>query len=119
MAKRGFSLLELIIAVFLVTVVLFPLLQELASVVAASAGSEAEVTALNLAEAKLEGELNTTYSSVTAETKAVVTNFSKYKRQVTVATPLTNLKKVGVVVFWTPSGGTERSLSLETYVTNY
>jgi prepilin-type N-terminal cleavage/methylation domain-containing protein len=119
LSKRGFSLLELLIAIFLVGAVLFPLLQELGSVVAASASSESEVISLNLAQEKMESLLALPYNSLTWEARAPISGYPSFQREVLLSIPQPNLKKAKVIVYWTPAQGTERSISFESCVANY
>jgi len=117
--RRGFTLLELLLAVLFVTVGLFPLLNTLNSVLRVSAGSESQIVALNLAQARLEEELYRPYVAVTAEPTAALANSPAFRRGVAVSSPSANLKKVSVTVYWTTPQGQQDRLTLETYAVNY
>jgi prepilin-type N-terminal cleavage/methylation domain-containing protein len=119
MSKRGFTLLELLLTVIIIVSALFPLLQILSKAILASAGTESEITALNLAQSRMEDLRNLAYGNISSETKASVAAFPNFKREVMVTTPRPNLKNVKVIVYWTLGGGSENNLSFESYVANF
>lgn len=84
---------------------------------AASTDGENMVTAAHLAHRRLEELANLTYAAVASEAKAAITTpsgFSRFSRQVTVTTPIANLKQIAVTVYWNAPGG-ETSAALQTY----
>ena len=65
----------------------------------------------------MESLKNTAYASVANEVKAAVSGFSAFQREVTVSTPVTNLKQITVTVYWYNKTN-ELSTSLVTYRSN-
>ncbi len=115
--KNGFTLLEVLLTIILM-VVGFSFLSQAASQ-GFSVGTENEnvFIASRLAQEKLEMLRNTSYASVANETKAVVSGFTAFQREVVVTTPQTDLKQVTVNVYWY-SKANELNVSLVTYVSN-
>jgi hypothetical protein len=74
-----------------------------------------------LAQLKLEEFAGGSFSSIATESRAAVSGFTGFERQVTVSTPSgtdSNFKQVVVTVYWQTKGG-ELSTALTTYVANY
>lgn len=75
-----------------------------------------------LAQLKLEEFQGTAFSSIAGESRAAVSGFTGFERQVTVTSSPggtdSNFKQVVVTVYWQTKGG-ELSTSLTTYVANY
>lgn len=113
----GFTLLEILLTIILM-VVGFSFLSQAASQ-GFFVGTENEnvFVASRLAQEKLEMLRNTSYAGVANETKAAVSGFSAFQREVVVTTPQTNLKQVTVSVYWY-SKANELNVSLVTYVSN-
>lgn len=116
--RRGFTLLELLLTFVLFTAGFLALSQALTLGLAVSGTNEDLLVGINLAQEKLEELRNKSYSSVASETKAAVSGFSAFQREVTVTTPQTNLKQVTVTVYWNHKSS-EISTSLVTYVGNF
>ena len=57
------------------------------------------------------------YASIANETKAAVSGFPAFQREVVVTTPQANLKQAVVNVYWY-SKASELNVSLVTYVSN-
>ena len=79
--------------------------------------NESGLTALNLAQEKMEELRDKTYANVVNESKAAVTGFTAFQREVVVTTPQSNLKQVSVNVYWY-SKSNEANVGLVTYVSN-
>lgn len=119
-ASRGFTLLEVMLALALFAVATVALMELLQRSYEGMADGESILSASHLAQRRLEELRNTAYSSLTDESKASVSSpsgFSRFSRQVTVTTPYTNLKQVVVTVSWNAPGG-ETNVSLQTYRSN-
>lgn len=82
-------------------------------------GVDVEATSIsaNLAQEKMESLKNTSFSSIANETRAVVSGFSSYEREVVVSTVATNLKQATVNVYKTVQGG-DVTTTLVTYISN-
>lgn len=116
-AAAGFTLLEVLLALVLLTTAILSLSEAFSGGLFLGSQNENDLVALSLAREKMETIRNTAYSSVADETKAVVTGFPAYQREVVVTTPQTDLKQVAVNVTW-DDRSTELSTSLVTYVSN-
>ena len=114
---KGFTLLEVLLALLLFTAAFIALSLAVSQGLFVSGDSEASLVASNLAQEKMEEIRNTAYSSIANEAKAAVSGFSSYQREVVVSTPLTNLKQVAVNVYWFNKAN-ELSVSLVTYASN-
>jgi prepilin-type N-terminal cleavage/methylation domain-containing protein len=115
--RKGFTLLEVLLAVVLLVGGFMALSQAVVTGLFVSGENEQELMASNLAQERMEDIRNTAYASIAAETRAPVAGFTSYEREVTVTTPLANLKQVNVTVYW-HSKSDELSFSLVTYVSN-
>jgi len=114
---KGFTLLEVLLAVLLFAAT-FTVLAGAVSVGLSSGGdNESSLIAANLAAEKMELLKRTSYASIANETKAAVTNFTPFSREVVFTTPVTNMKQVTVTVYWYYKSA-ELSYSLVTYFSN-
>lgn len=115
--EKGFTLLEVLMAVLLLTTGFMALSGAFSMGLFASGNSESLLLATHLDQEKMEEIRNKSYASVASETRAAVSGFPSFEREVAVSTPLTNLKQVSVNVYWNNKGD-ELSTSLVTYVSN-
>ena len=83
----------------------------------AGGNNESFLIGTYLAQEKMEEIKNKSYSSITNETKATVTGFTPFQREVAVSVPQTDLKEITVTVYWFNKGD-ELSTNLVTYVSN-
>ena len=113
----GFTLLEVLLAVLLVTLGFLALSQAFSLGLFASGNNDSLVVAGHLAQEKIEEIRNKTYSNVSNETRATVTGFPAFEREVVVSTPQTNLKQVSVNVYWFNKDD-ELSTRFVSYVSN-
>ncbi len=113
----GFTLLEVLLALLLVTVGSLALSQAFSLGLFASADDESLLVSTQLAQEKMEEIRNKSYASIANETRAAVSGFSGFEREVVVSTPLTSLKQVSVNVYWF-NKASELSTSLVTYASN-
>jgi prepilin-type N-terminal cleavage/methylation domain-containing protein len=117
--KQGFTLIELLIAIVLAASGLMALMQLIGVAIFADSDLEYSLTALNLANEKLEELKDSDYSSVTSATESSISGFPfADDRVVTVSEVNTDLKDVQVEVRWTQKGG-QQSIQLRTYIADY
>jgi prepilin-type N-terminal cleavage/methylation domain-containing protein len=119
MVKRGFSLVELLIAIVLIVTALVPLLQAMGSALFVSTGSETESAALALAVSRMEQLKALSYAAITAEARTALSGSAGLQRAVAVSSPAVDLKQVTVTVFWPTVVSAESAVTLETYVANF
>lgn len=115
--KKGFTLLEVLLTVVLVSVGFAALLQSAGVAIFASGSNELELTAVNIAQNKMEDIRTGPYTSIVNESRSVLGDYPAFEREVVVTTPVTNLRQVTVNVYWTTKS-TENNISLVTYVSN-
>ena len=115
--KRGFTLLETLLAVLLMSIGFVVLLQFLGTGLFAGSENENDLVALHLAQEKVEELRNKSYASVANETKAAVSGFPVFQREVVITTPVANLKQATINVYWN-SKSNELHTTLVTYVSN-
>ncbi len=116
---KGFTLIELLIAIVLIVVGLAALMGAMSAGICADAALEYRLTALNLANEKLEELKDSDYSLVTSATESSISGFSWVDdRIVTVSEVDTGLKDVQVEVRWTQKSNTQ-SVAVETYIADY
>ena len=114
---KGFTLLEVLLALLIFTAGFVALSLAIYQGLFVSGTSESELMATNLAGEKMEEIRNQSYSTISNESRAAVSGFSSYEREVTVSTPITNLKQVTVNVYWFTKDD-EMNVSLVTYASN-
>lgn len=114
---KGFTLLEVLLAVILLTVSFLVLTEGLTLGLVAASDSESMLIATHLAQEKLEEIRNRSYGAIASETKAPVSGYSAFEREVTVTLPQANLKQVSVDVTWLHKTD-ELKVNLVTYVSN-
>ncbi len=112
--ENGFTLLELLLTLILLGAGLASLLSAISLILASGGINESEVVATHLAEEKMETLKNTSYSGIANETKAVVSGFTSFQREVAVTTPVTSLEQITVTVYWNHKSA-ELSKNLVTY----
>ena len=113
----GFTLFEMVLVIALVTTASVALLQALGTGLFAGRENENETVAANLAQEKIEELRKKSFSGISSETRAAVSGFSPYEREVVVSTVQTGLKQATVNVYWTSKSATLSS-SLVTYASD-
>lgn len=119
--KQGFTLIEVLIAIVLAASGLMILMQLMGVAIFADSDLEYSLTALNLANEKLEELKNSNdYNSiVTSPPETSIPGFSWVDdRVVDVNEVETGLKNVQVEVRWTQKGG-QQSIKVRTYIADY
>ena len=118
--KRGFTLVEVLITLVIITGGMAALLMAFSSALGVSGNIEEEEAAVNIANAVMEELNDTTYSGLQGFTKDAGTIFSGltgYTVAVTTTKPA-NPARVDVKVSWIGKGGTS-SITLTKLATDY
>ena len=111
--------MEVLLVIILLAAAFIPLLQVFSSGLLVSNEIKGSNTAIILAQQKLGEIKNTSFSAISSEAKAVISAYPAYQRQVIVNTPSTNLKDIMIIVYWKPGEGSETSVSVETFISNF
>ena len=115
MSKKGFTLLEIMIAVSIAAFGITAIILSFSIAVGGAIDTESTGIALHLAEDRLEEMHNLDYATgLVSETRAAVSGFPLFERQVDISEPFTDLKQAIVTVYW-KSKGTDVSTILRTY----
>jgi len=101
--QRGFTLIEVLIALFILSVVLLALGAVVISVMRATAQSKEMAAAVTLAQDKIESLKNSSFSSLTSAGDSPSLGNIAYNRQWTISTA-GNIKIITVSVNWTGRG---------------
>jgi prepilin-type N-terminal cleavage/methylation domain-containing protein len=116
--QRGMTLVEILVAAFVITIGLVAVATGMQLATAGVATGQQQTTASFLAEQRLEdiksfavslnsaqGLANVTSTSFPAdEAYGSITNYPSYRRTTTITTPTATTKRVTVSVFWFPVG---------------
>jgi len=114
--SRGFTLFEALIALIILTVGIVATVGLFSSGLAGNVDAENTAVAMNLAQRRMEEIRNLDFDTgIVDETKAAVSGFSNFQREVVVSEPETDLKQVTVNVYWSYKGG-EVTVPLVTYI---
>jgi len=117
---KGFTLIELLIAIVLIVVGLVTLMGIMSVGMCADAALEYRLTALNLANEKIEELKDTAFGSISDgnEPGSAIGFDWVDQRIVDVNEVKTGLKDVQVEVRWTQKGG-QQSIKVRTYIADY
>ena len=102
MRRRGFTLIEMILVLVVITVALFPLVQSFsAGIRGGKAASDAD-TAISLARQKMELMRSVPFALIqpTSEAAGSIAGFPGFSREAVVENTAVNLKEVTVNVYW-------------------
>ena len=115
---RGFTLVEIMVAVFLVTIALLSLVSVTVIVIKGNSFSKTMTAATTLARDKMEDLKNTNYTSI-ASSASPETVQNTYQRSWTVATdsPAANMSTITVTVNWV-WGGQTRNVTMQSIIAN-
>ncbi len=113
---KAFSLLEILIAIMIFTVGIVSVIGLFNMGLFGDVDVENTFTALALTQRRLEEIRNLDFTTgIVNETKAAVTGFTGFQREVIVTQPQTDLKQVMVTTYWTAKAN-EVGTSLVTYI---
>ena len=112
--NRGFTLVEIMIAVFILVVALLGLISVTVMVIKGNSFSKTMTTATTLAKDKMEQLKNTGYDSLAGGTDTVESIFTR-TWTITSDSPATGMKTIEVKVEWDWQGAT-RNVTLRTIV---
>ena len=115
MGKRGFTILEVLIASILVGGSMFAITEAFNRGVFGLGEVEDYSLALTLTQEKLEEIKNSSFDSVSSETKGTVSGFSDFNREVNITNVDSDLKQVVVITYWNVPNG-EKNVNLTTYI---
>jgi type IV pilus assembly protein PilV len=117
--EEGFTLIEITIALVVMSIGLTALAAVQISAIRGNAFSKRMTTAVSIADGKMEQIKNGSYASIIPESATQVTQSNmNFTRQVTVTNniaPLTNTKTVNVTVSWS-EGSKSHSVPITTIV---
>ena len=120
-SKKGFSLIELMVAVVILAMAIFGIFHAYSAGFMGMADARDRTVATNYAQEKMEEIINKPFESITDE---ILTDISvtKFGREVTVTQYLgisiDDLKKVTTIVSWDNRKGELKSVSIETLIYN-
>jgi prepilin-type N-terminal cleavage/methylation domain-containing protein len=104
--EEGFTLLEIMIALVILSIALVALAGLQVSAIKGNAFSKRMTTAVSIGNEKMEQLKNSSYANILSESPIQVTQSNmNFTRQVTVTNnnPLPNMKTVNVMVTWSDS----------------
>ncbi len=119
MKSKGFTLLEILLIIIILILVFFPLLEMLSSGLLVSDKVKSTNTAMILAQQQMEAVKNSSFTSISSTPQTTIASYPAYSSQVIVSTPQTNLKDVQVIVYWLSVTGSQTSVSIETFISNF
>ena len=115
-SRKAFSLLEILIAIMIFTVGVISVIGLFNMGLFGGLDAENTSTALALSQRRLEEIRNLAFDAgIINESKAAVTGFPGFQREVIVTQPQTDLKQVTVTTYWTAKAN-EVGTSLVTYI---
>ena len=112
---RGFTLLEILITVLLFTIGFIAVISIFSAAIIGNVDAENTSIAINLAQRRMEDIRNLSYASIVNESRAAVSGFPGFEREVGVTEPETDLKLVVINVYWVYKGD-DVTIPLRTYV---
>ncbi len=115
-SNKAFSLLEILVAIIIFTAGIIPMMGLFNMGLFGDLDAENTSMALALTQRRLEEMRNLNFDTgIVNESKAAVTGFSGFQREVIVTEPQTDLKQVTATTYWTAKAN-EVGVSLVTYI---
>jgi len=108
--KKGFSLIELMIAAAILAMAIFGIFHAYSAGFMGMAGARDRTVATNYAREAMEDIKNMDFEKITTTTKSVISSNTKYRVDVNVSSESANLKKVITVVSWKDRNGTGKTV---------
>ncbi len=118
LSKKGFSLIELMVAVVILAMAIFGIFNAFSSAWMGMANARDRTVATNYAREKMEDIKNKPFSEITNESPADIPGQTKFKREVIVDDSIANLKKATTTVSWKNRKGVDKEVELVTLVYN-
>lgn len=120
MKRSGFTLLEMILVLVVITIAIFPLVESFSSGIIASKDITNTNIAIELAQQKAEQLQTVSFASIVSSSEALgsIPRYPNFSREAVVSEPLTNLKQVNIKVYW-KSGPKNDFFDVSTYFVNY
>lgn len=134
--ERGMTIVEILVAVFIITIGLVAVATGMQLATAGVATGQQQTTAAFLAEERLEdikafalgsatvnqGWANLTAANFGNEAYGTIANYSRYRRTTTITNSTATTKRIDVSVFWIPVGvassNSERSVTFSVVLTS-
>jgi prepilin-type N-terminal cleavage/methylation domain-containing protein len=116
----GFTLLEMMLALALLSVGMVSLMELMQRAHRGVAGGEEVLTATQLAQRCLEQLRNVSYANLDTTSCSVPVAYSRFTLTKSVTTPYTNLKQISVRISWEVIGevGETADVEMQTYRSN-
>ncbi len=120
MTRRGFTLIEMILVLVVITIALFPLVESFSSGIRASKVASDTNTAIELAQQKMEQLQSVPFASLSNSSEALgtIAGYPYFSREAVVTEPVTNLKEATVNVYWKSGIGADQ-FGISSYFVNY
>ena len=114
-SNRGFTLIEIVIAIFLIITALLGLTSTTVIAIKGNSFSNMMTTATTLAQDKMEELKNKSYTDIASGGPEIVQTIYTRSWTVTAGSPAPNIKTIDITVTW-PWQGTSHSVILDSMV---
>ena len=118
LSKKGFSLIELMVAVVILALAVFGIFNAYSVGFMGMADARDITVATNYAREKMEEIKNNSFGEITDEIPVDITG-TKFERKVIVDNSITDLKKIITTVSWENRKGETKEVKLEMLVYGY
>jgi len=102
--EKGFTLVELLVAMIIIMVALVPLLYMFTNGMTTTFDTQRRQVATTIAEKTIEEVRTLSFASVASVAEATVTEDNRFTREVVVTDRSATLKEINVIVRWTERG---------------
>lgn len=120
MNKKGFTILEVMVAMAIIAFGLLALMRALSGGLMGSKRGHDVIVATLLAQQRMEDLKYGSWASLASEEKTTfLTPNENFEYETTVTTPATNLKEVSLSVWWPAGVSNQRCINFKTYMANY